>query len=46
MDTQNKGFIYIFANPSFENDFLKSSRNTAKFSLTFSINTINFAEIV
>ena len=46
MDTQNKGFIYIFTNPSFENDFLKSSRNTVKLSLTFSINTINFAEIV
>ena len=46
MDTQNKGFIYIFTNPSFENDFLKSSQNNTKFNLTFSINTINFAEIV
>ena len=46
MDTQNKGFIYIFTNPSFENNFLKSSQNTAKFNLTFSINIIDFAEIV
>lgn len=46
MDTQNKGFIYIFTNPSFENDSLKSSRNTAKFNLIFWGNTVNFAEIV
>ena len=46
MGSKEKSFIYIFTNPSFEKNSLKSSQDVAKFNLTFWLNTINFAEIV